>query len=208
MASAVLCTTQPPIPGSGTLEITPHDQYGSSIGVLGCKIDVNRVAYWPHEPRCDDPCVKISLGERSTYVLHIDRSEAAYDVSYEVYNYLLTGNSATKDPMSGHKIPMEYEFVDMRHCADLLDGGKLPLSAANSMNYLSKCFSEGNNWAAENHVLYNIADSRCTTGVDEVCTLSWPEENQADCPHGLGNQAETHGLSVVDTEYGTGSEAV
>lgn len=27
--------------------ITPHEQYGSSIGVLGCKIDTNRVACWP-----------------------------------------------------------------------------------------------------------------------------------------------------------------
>ena len=29
----------------GTVWVTPHDSYSSSVGVLGCKINTNRVAY-------------------------------------------------------------------------------------------------------------------------------------------------------------------
>lgn len=207
MNSAALCTTQASPARSGVFNITPHSQYASSIGVLGCKINVNRVAHWPFPPKCNDICVNISLGDRSTHVLHIDISTGAHDISYDAYNYLVSGASATENPVMGGEITMEYEFVNARDCEHLLDGGKLPLSAANSMNYVSNCLSEGDNWAAENHKLYNIFDSQCTLGVDELCDLNWPEENQADCPHGLGSQADIHGLAVVNVEYGTGKEA-
>ena len=39
-------------PAGGSISVTPHQQYSSSVGVLGCKINTNRVAckqYWPHE---------------------------------------------------------------------------------------------------------------------------------------------------------------
>jgi hypothetical protein len=29
--------------GGGGISVTPHAQYSSSVGVLGCKIDTNRV---------------------------------------------------------------------------------------------------------------------------------------------------------------------
>lgn len=35
---------------SGTVYVTPHSQFSSSIGVLGCKVDTNRIAYWPVWP--------------------------------------------------------------------------------------------------------------------------------------------------------------
>ena len=36
-----------------TISITPHDSYSSSVGVLGCKINTDRVAYWPGAVSCD-----------------------------------------------------------------------------------------------------------------------------------------------------------
>jgi hypothetical protein len=51
----------------------------------------------------------------------------------------------------------------MSNCADLLtgEGGKLPLSAANSMNYYASCAAQPSSWAAKNSALYNIADPVC-----------------------------------------------
>ena len=37
----------------GGITVTPHEQYSSSIGALGCKLNTNRVAYWP-EPRSEE----------------------------------------------------------------------------------------------------------------------------------------------------------
>ncbi|CRK25298.1 hypothetical protein BN1723_018210, partial [Verticillium longisporum] len=85
----------------GSASITPHDQYSSSIGVLGCKINTNRVAYWPGAPGCDDLCVKVSHGGRSLNLLRIDSSAGAHDISYDAWNYLAFGSSATDAPHMG-----------------------------------------------------------------------------------------------------------
>lgn len=48
LITALFAVTAACLFGSGTaMGITPHDMYSSSVGVLGCKIDTNRVAYWP-----------------------------------------------------------------------------------------------------------------------------------------------------------------
>jgi hypothetical protein len=60
---------------------TPHDKYSSSVGVLGCKINTNRVAYWPGSVDCNNICVKLSYNGRSVNLLRIDQSGGAYDVS-------------------------------------------------------------------------------------------------------------------------------
>ncbi|KAH7110030.1 hypothetical protein B0J13DRAFT_462591, partial [Dactylonectria estremocensis] len=49
----------------------PHEQYSSSVGVLGCKINTNRVAYWPRPVSCDDICVQITYEDREVYLLRI-----------------------------------------------------------------------------------------------------------------------------------------
>ena len=50
---------------SGSCSVTPHAEYSSSIGVPGCKINTNRVAYWPGSVDCNNICVKVTNGDRS-----------------------------------------------------------------------------------------------------------------------------------------------
>ncbi|GKT46302.1 uncharacterized protein ColSpa_06483 [Colletotrichum spaethianum] len=193
---------------SGSSSMTPHDAFSSSIGVLGCKIDVNRVAYWPSSVGCDDICVKVSNGDRSVNLLRIDQSGGAFDISYDAWNYLSTGQSATEAPTEGGGVPMNWEAVPASECKHLLKDGKLPLSAANSMNYLSSCLAQPESFVAKNHVLYNIQNSACTWGVDEVCNLDLAVSNQASCPSGLGSTKALTDLPVENIAYGTGKLSV
>ncbi|KAI0471804.1 hypothetical protein GGR56DRAFT_677675 [Xylariaceae sp. FL0804] len=189
-----------------TVGVTPHDSYSSSVGVLGCKIDTDRVAYWPMAVDCTNVCVRLSYGGRSLELLRVDQSGGAYDVSYDAWNYLYTGYSATKKPVSGGAVSMTYEDVDASACKGLLHkgGGKLPLSAANSMDYLAGCLGESDSWVAGHYVLYNILDPICTYGLDEKCTLDWPAENQATCPGQLGDPAPLTSDPVYNVEYPSG----
>ncbi|KAM0753268.1 hypothetical protein T439DRAFT_339029 [Meredithblackwellia eburnea MCA 4105] len=161
--------------------MTPHEQYGSSIGVPGCKINVNRVAYWPSSPSCTDICVKVTnpTAGRSLYLLKIDQSGGAYDISYDAWSYLKTGQGASpsNNPTGGGE-NWDYEFVDASNCGDLLDDGKLPLMAYNSVNYLVSCLAQPSSFVAQNYVLYNIWNQFCTLGVDEVCTFDLATSNQ------------------------------
>jgi len=188
------------------ISITPHDKYSSSVGVLGCHIDTNRVAYWPMTPGCDSVCVKVSANGRSVNLLQIDTSGGAYDISYDAWNYLNTGESATDNPTMGGGIPAEYESVDMSECSDLIKtpDGKLPLMAANSIGYYVGCGSDS--WIGKNSALYNIQNCACTLGFNEVCTLDLAVSNQPKCDHILGAQNPLSGLPVTDIAYGTGAE--
>lgn len=173
----------------GTAWVTPHESYSSSIGVLGCKVNTNRIAYWPNSISCTNLCVELSYEGRTVHLLRIDQSEGAHDVSYDAWNYLLTGYSATEKPVAGGATAMNYKDVDVSMCADIIHtaDGKLPLSAANSMNFLASCLYEKDSWVGKNYELYNILDPICSWGNDEVCTLDWEGgKNQADCPHPLG----------------------
>ncbi|PTB68426.1 hypothetical protein BBK36DRAFT_1156688 [Trichoderma citrinoviride] len=190
--------------GSGSASVTPHEQYSSSIGVLGCLINTNRVAYWPMGVDCNNICVKVTNGDRSLNLLKIDQSGGAYDISYDAWNYLGFGEGAEQDPHTGGGIPMTYEFVDASECSDLLHDGKLPLSASNSMNYVASCMSEPNSWVNKNHELINMADPLCKYGYDEVCTLDLNVSNQPSCPHTLGAQVAYSGKGVTNIAYGTG----
>jgi hypothetical protein len=185
---------------------TPHDKYSSSVGVLGCKINTNRVAYWPGSVDCDNICVKLSYEGRSVHLLRIDQSGGAHDISYDAWAYLQTGKSATSKPISGGSVAMEYEEVDASECADLIytKGSKLPLSASNSMGFVSSCLSQPNSWVAKNHVLYNICDAICTLGHDEECTLDLATSNQPSCPHTLGLTSKLSSAPVYDVEYTSG----
>lgn len=189
------------------VSITPHQQYSSSIGVLGCMINTNRVAYWPSFPDCGSSiCVQVSYGGRSLNLLHIDQSGGAHDISYDAWNYLYTGKSAEQNPTQGGGISATYSIQPMSACSDLITSpdGKLPFSAANSMNYISHCISTGPNWIASNYGLWNIATSACTYGIDEECTLDLETSNQPTCPSELGLQIPLSSMPVFDVEYGTG----
>ena len=204
-ASATLASaaTIPIRPRAEGASVTPHEQYSSSVGVVGCKINTNRVAYWPMEVGCNDFCVKVSYEGRSVNLLRIDTSGGAYDISYDAWNYLGFGASATEDPQTGGGIDMEYENVDPSECADLLDDGRVPLLAANSMNFVSACLNEPDSYIAQNYKLYNILDPVCHNGVDEECTLDLAVSNQPECPSGLGSNAPLD-LPVWNVQYGTG----
>lgn len=189
-----------------SVSATPHDKYSSSVGVLGCKINTNRVAYWPGSIDCDNICVKLTYEGRSVNLLRIDQSGGAYDISYDAWAYLQTGKSATDKPITGGGVAMEYEEVDASECADLIytKGSKLPLSASNSINYLTSCLDQPNSWVAKNHVLYNICDAICTLGYDETCKLDLSTSNQPSCPHTLGLQDELTSAPVYDIAYESG----
>lgn len=193
------------------ISATPHASYSSSVGVLGCKINTNRVAYWPMAVDCTNVCVKLSYAGRSVHLLRVDQSGGAYDVSYDAWNYLQTGKSATEDPIAGGGVAMTYENASASDCKGLLrsGGGGLPLSAANSMNFLASCLGQPDSWVAQNHVLYNILDPVCSMGYDEKCELDWAAgQNQATCDHTLGLQAKLTSDPVYNIEYPTGQKVL
>lgn len=191
------------------ISATPHASYSSSIGVLGCKINTNRVAYWPIPVTCNDLCVKVTLGDRSLHLLRIDQSGGAYDMSYDAWNWLQTGKSATKDPIAGGGVAMTYENASASACSDLIHTDGLPLSAANSMNFLFSCLADQSSWVAQNYVLFNIQDSVCSLGYDEKCSLDWESgANQPTCPHTLGLAPALTSAPVYNIEYPSGQEVL
>ncbi|TGO56044.1 hypothetical protein BCON_0083g00370 [Botryotinia convoluta] len=204
-------TTSANLPSETLISVTAHQQFSSSIGVLGCMIDTNRVAYWPSSPDCGDTmCVKLSHNGRSVNLLHIDHSGGAYDISYDAWNYLYVGQSATQDPQYGGGIDANYTALPISECANLITSPdkKLPLAAANSMNYVTSCLALPASWVATNYGLWNIATSACTYGIDEQCVLNLTVSNQPTCPHQLGLQIPLTTLPVFDIEYGTGKEVL
>lgn len=90
-----------------TISVTPHTMFSSSIGVLGCKIDYNRVAYWPSMPDCDNMCAKLTYQGNSLNVLHIDQSGGAHDISWDAYSQLVCGEPATTGKCTGGGVDME-----------------------------------------------------------------------------------------------------
>lgn len=74
VASATLASAASIRATTASASTTPHEQYSSSVGVLGCKIDTNRDAYWPMSVSCEDICVKVSYQGRSVNLLRIDQS--------------------------------------------------------------------------------------------------------------------------------------
>lgn len=180
--------------------MTPHEQYSSSVGVIGCKINTNRVAYWPMYPDPTRYCVKVTHKGRSLHLLHIDQSGGAHDISYDAWNYLATGKSATESPHCGGGIDMQYEWVDNHACADLIydDSGKLPILAVNPDLAIAAPEPK------EKYVtLWNFKDLKCETGADEECEM--PDYaggyTQAHCKSGLGMVSKSTGYVFHDIPY-------
>lgn len=192
-----------------TVWATPHDSYSSSVGVLGCKINTNRVAYWPQSVDCNNICISLSYGDRTVKLLRIDQSQGAYDVSYDAWNYLQTGKSANDEPIAGGAIEMKAKNLKASECKDLIKtkGNKLPLSASNSMNFVASCL-DSDTWVGENHRLYNIADPVCSLGHDEECELDWPMANQPSCKHVLGDFGKLKDTPVYNIKYPTGEKVL
>ncbi|KAM0750546.1 hypothetical protein T439DRAFT_380443 [Meredithblackwellia eburnea MCA 4105] len=190
-----------------------QDSYQSSDGIPGCKVNTNRIAYWLGEVGCDDICIKVSNKDRSVYLLkisqapNVDHSDYHY-ISYDAWNYLKSGKSATVSPQLGSVLTLPYESVNPSNCAHLMQDGKLPLSAFNSVNYLGKCLEEPDSWVAKNYILYNIASTNCHYGKDEKCTLN--KSGAATCPSGLaaGVSQYNHLQPVYNIEYPTGKKVM
>ncbi|KAI1462341.1 hypothetical protein F4805DRAFT_130404 [Annulohypoxylon moriforme] len=210
-AAAVSATAIPssaPAKRGDSISVTPHDRYSSSIGVLGCKINTNRVAYWPSAPDCNNICVKVSANGRSVNLLKIDQSGGAHDISYDAWNYLSTGKNATENPTAGGGLAATYEDVPMSECADLLNDKKhLAFAAANSMNFITSC--SANTWVGQNYALYNILNTQCTWGYDELCHMPDPSQgNQPICDHTLGLTVALTTDPVYNIDYPTGKTSL
>ncbi|KAK2616759.1 hypothetical protein QQS21_000371 [Conoideocrella luteorostrata] len=173
-------------------------------------INTNRVAYWPQSVDCDNICVSVEYEDRQVYLLRVDQSAGAHDISYDAWNYLCTGNSATDKPISGGAVAMKSKNVDASKCKSLIytKDNKLPLSAANSMNFLASCLQQPKSWIANNYMAVNIVDSICTLGVDEQCKLNWPEANQPTCPHTLGQLVSLKNYPVYNIQYPSGKKVL
>lgn len=205
-ASLTSAAAIPLQPRGEPISITPHDKYCSSVGVLGCKIDINRIAYWPSSVSCNDICVRVSANGRSVTLLKIDQSGGAYDISYDAYAYLQNGVGAVS-PVVGGIIDATYEVVNPEECRGLIKtaDGKLPFSATNSMDFVNSCKNEAGSWVGNNFQLWNIADARCQWGEDVTC--NFPDlavTNQPDCGpgHTLGIQTVMEkGFAVEDVAY-------
>jgi hypothetical protein len=207
LAASVPRSSSVPYSSTTTIWATPHEQYSSSVGVLGCKINTNRVAYWPESVDCTNICVSVTYQDRQLYLLRVDQSQGAHDMSYDAWNYLVTGYSATKKPVAGG--PMEMTAVNVDKCADLIDtkDSNLPLSAANSMDFLFSCLNQANSWVGSNYVLYNIEDAICTVGQDQICTLD-PPNNQPTCPGTLGLPDKLTSDPVWNIQYPSGDKVL
>ncbi|KHN94867.1 Cerato-platanin [Metarhizium album ARSEF 1941] len=192
---------------SQTASMTPHDKYSSSCGALGCKINTNRIAYWPSAVSCNDICVKLTHNGRSLHLLKVDQSGGAHDISYDAYSVLVTGKPAAESRIVGGPVDMAWEVADPSACRDLLPpSGKLPVSAANSMNFISSC--PASTWVGQNHELFNIQDPVCHFGVDQTCTLDMSKSNQPQCPSPLGLNTPLTGQEVYNIEYSTGNKVL
>lgn len=178
--------------------ITPHDRYSSSIGVLGCKINTDRVAYWPGTIGCNNICLEVSYEGRSLHLLRVDQSGGAFDVSYDAWNQLIFGTSARISPHLGGAFAVDYEYVPVERCRHLMEDGTLAFSAANSMNYVALCLQDSGSWVSKNFRLFNILDPQCKYGFNEICTLT---QGLPVCLHTLGSNQRLEGHDVKDLSY-------
>lgn len=190
------------------ISATSHQQFSSSIGVLGCKIETDFVAYWPEKIDCDNICVEVAYEDRSVYLLRVDNSGGAHDISYNAFNYLATGKYATEGTGTAQAfggITMKYTTVDAEKCKPLLKDGVLPMSAPTGSGLTVACSPGQGSWS--NLIgLYNIYNPLCTIGKDDKCTFD-RVTNQFDCGASkLGDQTPITNsvLQVWDVKYMSG----
>ena len=178
--------------------VTPHMQYSSSVGVPGCLIDTNRVAYFPQPVSCTEPCMRMTNTALNIEVvlLHIDTSGGANDISYDAWNRLQTGVETITRPLMGGGIPVEMERLKLEdpECKALLGqtGGKIPTLAANPG--FSDC--------PEVAQYRNYRDMQCKQGTGEICD----KPGLLTCLNGEAGWMKDNPVDawVKNIEYGTG----
>jgi hypothetical protein len=201
---------------TGTIALRPHVEYDSSMGVIGCLINTNRIAYWPLPPPCDNPCVKLTAPNGNTInVLHIDKSTSSYDISMDAFKTLKYGadwrsvNTQVESEWEG----VQYEYVSMDQCAGILPDGTLPLIAKSTQSYDNCVKSEPQSFWAKNSQFWDVDDGRCLRGKLQKCELV-PGNTVPQCADGAGagmsGQKLLTGIdTVVDiTEAGVSVPAV
>jgi len=191
--------------GESNFIVTPHQQFSSSMGVLGCMINTDRVAYFPTEPTYDDICIKLTLNGRSVNLLKIDHSEGAHDISYDAFVYLTTGGTGLGNP--GHIDPTpggSWVAQPLSECADLIHTAdkKIPLIAASPNFYFSVTPAQQASFE-----FWNIVNSQCTYGYDEKCYLP-TGANQLTCPHITGAQPPLTTMPVYNIDVATGKKVL
>lgn len=220
-----------PIGAIRTVSVTPHMYYSAALGVVGCKVNTNRVMYFPLTEfplACDSLCYRITNGDRSIHLVQIDWSQGAHDISYDAFNYLVTGKHATEAATNDlTPTKMKVERVDMQHCVDdgILDAadGNLAFSAWSGSGQGSvsargqplQCRAhESGSWIDKNSILIDMANPMLPgTGADRQCTLGDMNlrSGNPDCPGG-GTSAPVEPLKgcsyanlvVPDDIVGTG----
>lgn len=187
---------------SGTIALDSHVEYSSSMGVIGCLINTNRVAYFPTTPPCSNPCIKLTAPNGNTInVLHIDQSGGSYDISMDAYKTLKYG----ADWKSMNALPeakwdgVTYEYVFMDQCADILPQGTLPVLAKSPNKYVSCAASEPQSFWATHTQFYDVDDARCLRGVMQTCEMV-PPNNTPTCANGkMAGMSGHMPLTGVDT---------
>lgn len=169
------------------------------------------MAYWPEAISCNDFCVEVSYGGRSALFMHLDNSAGAHDVSFENWNYLETGYPASEknhiNPSAG--FTTQYKTVDASRCAPFIKtaSGNMPFSAATSMGFIANCvLNHKDSWIAKHFELWNIHDSQCNLGHNEICQTPDLKNgvNQTTCTHMLGSQDKLVGQDVYNILYPSG----
>ncbi|KAK3948039.1 hypothetical protein QBC32DRAFT_318224 [Pseudoneurospora amorphoporcata] len=94
-------------------------------------------------------------------------------------------------------------LIDPNRCRSLIKtaSGKLPLSAATSINFVANCvLYQPNSWVAQNFELWNIYDSQCNLGHIEICETPDFKNgfNQAKCAHILGSHDKLVGQDIYN----------
>ncbi|KAG9202703.1 hypothetical protein G6514_003955 [Epicoccum nigrum] len=187
---------------SGTIALDSHVEYSSSMGVIGCLVNTNRIAYFPMTPPCSNPCIKLTAPNgKSINVLHIDQSGGSYDISMDAYKTLKYGagwasiNALPEAKWDGVK----YEYVPMDQCKDILPEGKLPVLAKSPNKYVECAASEPQSFWAKNTQFYDIDDTRCLRGVMQKCEMV-PPNNTPTCANGkMAGMSGQMPLSGIDT---------
>lgn len=172
------------------------------MGVIGCLVNTNRIAYFPMTPPCSNPCIKLTAPNGNTInVLHIDQSGGSYDISMDAYKTLKYGagwasiNALPEAKWDGVK----YEYVSMDQCKGILPSGKLPVIAKSPNKYVECVASEPQSFWAKNTQFYDIDDARCLRGVMQTCEMV-PPNNTPTCANGkMAGHSGQAPLTGVDT---------
>ncbi|PHH87264.1 hypothetical protein CDD83_9117 [Cordyceps sp. RAO-2017] len=159
--------------GSGVKKgITAHVQYSSSVGVVGCELAdgaLERVAFFPGQPSCDNWCVKITNDNngKSDYFLRIDGSTGAYDISCKGYDFLLDRENPKGCETAGHE---EWTVADAEpeNCRRFLKDGLMPTMTVNwpAECANSKTFGKGGPFRIKQ--LEGYQDQRCIGTSKEI----------------------------------------